>query len=240
MAQSQKKHQPISIKKLIIISTISLTAFIIFIAFLSYLRRPTTLEIFLAPSSATIKINELNTTTQSGFTIIKPGDYTATVSAPNFKSKELSFHINPHTNNIINLALSCNHDTQVKDLSETDTSDYSCYENNSTDLDALLYIAKHSTVDQTLSDYAKYQTSVQQIKAKLPLRKYYNQSDTHTQSFKDLQYTIIADGSEVGLCQKHTFCLVVYGTNQSKDDVSNLLKQSKFDINDYEIIYDQK
>ena len=166
-----------------------------------------TLDILVAPSSATISINGREY--KNGTYKFKPGNYTATISKDNFKTKN------------IDLELTSGHTTKLYTYLLTSDGNLEYYEGNKEDLNIL-----EQTSDETSSNFVKKMS----IKKILPY-KYAKYNDATHQL---VRFVIDVDANDC----PDTFCLqAVNYANSSKELMHEILKQEGYNLDDYKVFY---
>lgn len=183
--------------------------------------RPTLLEIAIAPSNATVKIN--GETYKNGVYEFEEGSYTAEISADGFSSK------------IIDLSVKNRETTLFIDYLEPTNGDlYSLFDDgeNAT----ILKQIKDSEISELTEKYDK----IMAIKTELPINYYFaNEGDnpSPSKSVGFANYVVIEDGSNEASCSR-SFCLKISGRGANASRAKLVLEKYGYNIDDYEVIYE--
>ncbi|MBQ6130432.1 hypothetical protein IJI72_01960 [Candidatus Saccharibacteria bacterium] len=182
--------------------------------------KSSTVIFHLAPSTATVEFKHQRYSSNSPINLT-PGTYTATVSAPGFESKEISFTLTKNSN------------VTVRTFLVSPDSGFLPYESN---YDALYTLREIAASDSAPSDLTEFLTKYDQkltIVDRLPV--------THNLDvISDPGSFYIFNGSNLPQCQR-IFCLEIgAGTNSGFTDAEDLIKSWGYNPSDYQIIKSQK
>ena len=198
-------------KLLIIISSIILFFIIVFIS-IFYYSSLATLDLLVAPTSATVKINDKEY--QNGQHKLSAGTYEVKISKEAFKTK--TFKINLKAGETTNLHTY---------LDQTDGKDTWYLNHNDDDL-----IRTQIGDEEATKQAEKYEKKYPIVKV-LPLN-YANYDEEYN-------YTeFIIDGGKYDECKKE-FCLkITDSTGGNEENAKRFIQENGYDPNDYEIIYE--
>lgn len=204
-------------RKTIIIGAtiIAITVIIPIILFILNLGKTATLQTAIAPSFATLTINDKKYKINSDLKF-EPGDYKATISADGFKTKEVDLTLQDHQTTQLALYLDPN-DGNIKwyyDHPEEYT---------------LFAIANDTKNTQEAESYVdKYP-----ISKILPI----NVVEINPTTYAAKEYRI--DLGKFDQCKADEFCIKITDRRGNNyEEALNMIRQKGFDPDDYEIIYE--
>ena len=179
-------------------------------------QKKTYVDIAVAPTNATLKLNGENI--NAGTNELEPGDYHLEISAEGFKTKDVNFTVKKHEDQSI-----------VEYL--TNTSEGMRYYFRSRDDIAILQAyAKVNPDNQEVAGFIEKYTSLIKITDNLPIVTNYLVG-------ANMVSGKITDGSNNPQCH-FAFCLQVNQTREYEWRVRECMKLAGYNYDDYEVIYE--
>ena len=182
--------------------------------------RQTILEIGVAPTTAKIEIDGKEYA--NGAYVFEPGSYTAHISQEGFTSKEVSFSVKEHEQNLLAAFI----------VNEEEGLAY--FERSAADMESLRLSYENDEEVRVFID--EYDEKLE-IRNKLPINASYDLKDTNPGMGSYMIFMNISDGSNHGKCH-HAFCLLVTGDRKNEARIKEILDINGYEYNDYEVIYE--
>lgn len=202
-----------------IISLIGILFCIILIVIVSISKehsKNTYLTLQFAPSHAILTLDS-GTELRTGTYEFQPGHYTGTITADNFTPKVIEFEVTPRET------------TSVTDYIVHSSEGLPYFEKSAANISTLRLI-DDTDIKSFLEAY-DYKTSIyDQLPFYANWLKYPDDYPTYTVK--------IVDGRDDSSCHG-TLCLLAIGPKYNQDEIAKTLLEKGYDINNYEIIYEQ-
>ena len=190
---------------------------LIFVVINKEFSKSTYLSLQFAPSNAVLTLDN-GTELHTGTYEFQPGHYSGTLTSKGFDSKNIDFDIAPRqTNSITNYLV---HSTEG----------LSYFEKNAANIDTLRLIPNDSDLANFLEAYDHKVSIYDQLPFYANWLKHPNDYSTYTIE--------ITDGRNKPECHE-TLCLLAVGPKDNRDEIAKTLSDKGYDINNYEIIYEQ-
>lgn len=176
------------------------------------------IDIYVAPSSAKIEINGSTYDNFASYNVL-PGEYHMKISMEGMQTKEYDFTL--YDNGL----------EKIKTYLVGENGGFEYYVNNPDEEMILADTVTNSAEDAKAKKFVEEYTHVAGILGELPL-EYYDRSDPKS------PIGVYVEQKE-GSCEDAVVCLVVYGGEQNREIVNELIKNAGYNPSDYKITFEE-